>query len=295
MNSIQIKQIDNLAELGQTYFHQGKEVVPSQFYARFSGKETKFVNRALDRISETGRLREEQDFFKISPDMVPSCHHELISSGYIDSRYGVTLLTRVAVNTLSHYFDDPNSVLLSKTVNSVATATMSHALDSMDSIEALLKSQLAVIQQQRSLQTEVEDIRGQISELKTRFDQEEINQFPNGCEKIDRIANLYFIGMSPQRVSQWLSAINHPKREYKHSTEDGHVRSTLVFVKDGLEDARQKLIKEAQLVTTTKMNVKYYHPKIGNFFVKRISHTKSFMESGLQFLGPRSQSQELFA
>ncbi len=54
------------------------------------------------------------------------------------SKNGFTLLTRLAVNTLSHYFDDPNSITHSKKVNSVAAETMALATEPMDGLDLII-------------------------------------------------------------------------------------------------------------------------------------------------------------
>lgn len=122
----QIRQVETLAEVGRTYRFRGIEVTPAQAYAVFSGKPTKRVNEALYRLAEQGRLSANQDFFRVTSEMVADCDHEQIRA-LIDKRYGSIFLTRLAVNTLSHYFDDPASIEHSKQVNKLATEVMESA------------------------------------------------------------------------------------------------------------------------------------------------------------------------
>ncbi len=71
MNEIELreqKQVQELNEIGRTYFYGGVEVVPSQAYAHFSGKSAKVVNQALKRIADTGRLALSHDFFNLTQD-----------------------------------------------------------------------------------------------------------------------------------------------------------------------------------------------------------------------------------
>jgi len=126
MNTIEVKQnvpeISKLSEIGKTYVYGDSVVIPSQYYAKFSGKPTKVINQALKRIINTDRVTEEEDVFFLT-------RNEAIDFGKVTGcdlqlNHGLTLLTRKAVNTLSHYFDDEHSIELSKSVNNIATKVM---------------------------------------------------------------------------------------------------------------------------------------------------------------------------
>ncbi len=147
MNTIEVKQnvpeISKLSEIGKTYVYEDTVVIPSQYYAKFSGKETRATNQALDRISGTGRLAKGEDYFKLNKNMVTDCDHKEIQQ-LADPRYGITLITKKAVNTLSHYFDDERSIELSKSVNNIATKVMETKQSSLDNILLHVKDHLLI-------------------------------------------------------------------------------------------------------------------------------------------------------
>lgn len=129
------------------------------------------------------------------------------------------------------------------------------------------------------LERRVDNHSERLDQIEFKLTSEKVNEFPQGCERLDRIAEVFFPGMSKSKVSNWLHAIKHPTKEYKFATDEGELRSVAAFENDGIEEARLKLVQESQLLAETKMNVRYHHPLIGRFYIKRISHTKSFMEN----------------
>ena len=142
------RTVSTLSELGKTYIYCDAVVVPSQSYAQFSGKEVRRVNESLRRIAETGRLVDGEDFFCLSFDLAKT--FAKVANCDLLSNHGITLLTRKAVNTLSHYFDDEASIGLSDTVNSIATKVMDQgeARHEMadDALLELMRSQFAMVE-----------------------------------------------------------------------------------------------------------------------------------------------------
>lgn len=114
--------VQDLTILGTTYPYQDYKVVPSHYYAMWSGQEPKHVNQAIDRLAERGRLEIGEDFFKLN-------HAEtkdfiLVTKCDLDPqevKKGLTLITRKTVNRLTHYFDDPNSLAKSDHIDSQYT------------------------------------------------------------------------------------------------------------------------------------------------------------------------------
>lgn len=272
------RQVGTLNEIGRTFKFKGVEVVPSQAYAQFCGKHTKEVNRALKRISAAGRLVSGEDFFTLNVE--ESAHLARCQPGTFQSNHGLTLLSRLAVNTLSHHFDDANSVAHSNRVNSIATESMDHGSgDAIPTYEmiGMLAARGAALEKRVAVHgVQLNDLTSKVVQLEGRMTTEKINVFPAGCETVDRIAE-FFPGMSKAVLGRWLNTTGHPTREYKHMTSDGEVRISLVYVKSGIEQSRDRLVNESRFLKTTALNQKYYHSLLGNFQIKRISHMKSFM------------------
>lgn len=114
--------VQDLSLLGTTYPYQDYRVVPSHYYALWSGQEPRRVNEAIERLAERGRLEIGEDFFKLNQSetkdfvLVAKC-----DLSEIDWRKGITLITRKTVNRLTHYFDDPNSLAKSDQIDSQYT------------------------------------------------------------------------------------------------------------------------------------------------------------------------------
>lgn len=164
--------------------------------------------------------------------------------------------------------------------------TGSYSVKPMSTLEMLQANIQVAIEHERRLtnvETSVKQIElktdTKLAQLEKRLEVEKVNQFPEGCETLDWITETYFKGMSIARVSQLLSSANHPIKEYKHVTEDGEVRITPVYEKAGMEEVRAKLVRESAIKKMTPKNAIYIHPKIGRFYVKRISHKHNFMDS----------------
>lgn len=161
-------EILKLSEISKPIEYKDVLVVPSQAYAKFSGKEVRAVNQALVRLEKAGRLGEGSDFFRLTGQMITSCDHEEIQ-GLADPRYGVTLLTRKAVNTLSHYFDDPNSITLSKEVNAKATGVMElQEIAQGDPLMAQILNAAQMRMKQLELERRVEETEEKVFKIEDR-------------------------------------------------------------------------------------------------------------------------------
>ena len=114
----QLPAIETLTTIGRSYQYKECTVVPSHYYARWCGQETRVVNQTIERLQEQSRLEIDEDFFKLTPEEardfvnITNCDLDLT-----EVKKGVTLITRRTVNTLSHYFNDPNSIAKSRSVN----------------------------------------------------------------------------------------------------------------------------------------------------------------------------------
>lgn len=111
-----------------------------------------------------------------------------------------------------------------------------------------------------------------------KFIAEKINQFPDGCEPLRRVAEIYFPDMAEAKVSKWLHAIDHPCQEYKYTDEAGNLHVVAVFRTEGLPMASGRLAREATLKSEAAKNWRYDHPSIGTFWIKKVSHRKNFMD-----------------
>ena len=110
--------VPTLADIGNIYQYKDCMVVPSQFYARWSNNETRVVNQAIGRLEECNRVEHGIDFFKLGSE---EAREFLIGKGCDLSMQeiakGLYLLTRSGANSLTHYFNDPNSIIKSKLIN----------------------------------------------------------------------------------------------------------------------------------------------------------------------------------
>ena len=214
------RQVEDLGEIGRTYSHKGSEVVPSQAYAQFCGKPTKEVNRALNRISKAGRLVSGEDFFTLNVE--ESAHLTRCQPVTFQSNHGLTLLTHLAVNTLSHYFDDAASVAHSKRVNRAGTKVLETAPDSgqdeedqrLMMIANLALSIVGVRKQNRRMSAEIQEVRvmadqsdsvlssSQVSELDEVINNRyrELNLPPRVCGLIKRRLKAEFFAQTSTRT-----------------------------------------------------------------------------------------------
>ena len=140
-----LEAVNNLSSIGSTYLYQDYKVVPSQYYAKWSGQEPRCVNQAIDRLQEQGRLEIGEDFFKLnheeSKDFIKITNCDL---DFQNMKWGLILITRKVVNTLTHYFNDPNSVAKSKIINSGFTAIEeSPSGQSFESVEQIINSDMS--------------------------------------------------------------------------------------------------------------------------------------------------------
>lgn len=118
------KRLEALEDVGRTYKYNGVEVIPSQALAHFMGKKTEVINQALKRLGKSGRLIEGADYFVANTNRDIDPTSQLVM---FKSNHGLTLVTRLAANTLTHYFEDEKSVKQSKEINRIATAVMDQA------------------------------------------------------------------------------------------------------------------------------------------------------------------------
>lgn len=113
-----IPDVQKLSAVWKTYQYNECTVVPSQYYAQWSKQEPKRVNEAIDRLSEQGRLEIEEDFFRLTYEearnFVDVAKCDLDSQ---EVKKGLVLIARKAVNTLTHYFNDPHSKAKSIEIN----------------------------------------------------------------------------------------------------------------------------------------------------------------------------------
>ena len=133
----ELKTVDALLSIGNTYRYRDFIVVPSQYYAKWAGAETRIINQAIDRLEERNRLEKNEHFFRITNEEAK----DFINITGCDLSFqevlkGLVLLTLRAVNTLSHYFNDPNSIARSNQID-----------DAFTSMEQITKSNLTGIQQ----------------------------------------------------------------------------------------------------------------------------------------------------
>lgn len=236
--SLSLKEVNTLSQLSATYEYEDKVVVPSQSYAKFCGKDVKVVNQAVQRVAESGRLKDGEHFFKLDNEearswvRVTNCDSELSQS--LAANRGLTLLTKLAVNTLSHHFNDTNSVNLSNSINDTATRVQEVGSgDSLLQLQSFLQGLMQVNQEQisernarLSLQAEVKDTRADVELLKqkasepVKIDIQSIKKgdFPKGCMTLDQVRYNFFKGVSPQIVKQYMRHKNHPSIKWNRTS-----------------------------------------------------------------------------
>jgi len=135
----ELQAVRDLSLLGKTYQYQGCSVVPSHYYAIWSGQEPRCVNQAIDRLHDQGRLEIEEDFFRLNHEeskdfiKITNCDFDFQSLNR-----GLVLITRKTVNTLTHYFNDPNSVEKSKRINSEYTSIEQISASNLSSREKMI-------------------------------------------------------------------------------------------------------------------------------------------------------------
>lgn len=104
--------------------------------------------------------------------------------------------------------------------------------------------------------------------VKDSLIEETINVFPENCSRLEVIRETVFNGISEAVISKFLTHINHPTKEYKFKMADNILRSITVFSNIGLADAYNRLRAESIYQKTTKKNVQFTHPIVGNYRVK---------------------------
>jgi prophage antirepressor-like protein len=108
---------------------------------------------------------------------------------------------------------------------------------------------------------------------------EQVNQFPPDCETLEHITERCFAGITAAHVSTWLHHLAHPVRNYQYTDQAGQMFSKEVWLKAGLEQAADRLRMEAQITKRTPKNLICFHPRLGRFFVKTVSHKKNLLDS----------------
>lgn len=117
-----LPSVETLGTIGKTYRYKDFIVVPSQYYARWSGQEIQHVNQAIERLAMQNRLEIGEHFFKLTYEEarlfvdITKCDIEL--QGLTK---GLVLITYSAVNRLTHHFQDPNSVARSNLITDTYT------------------------------------------------------------------------------------------------------------------------------------------------------------------------------
>ena len=254
---------------------KGVQVVPSKWYSDFCGKEVKYVNRSIRTLAEQNRLKEGNDYYRLSAEMVQIEHHDFLDSS--DPKYGVYLLTLKAVNTLSHYFDDPKSIELSKEVNNRATESMEDEysddpiITTSLNIVALRKGQIRMSKQLDQLETKVENIDNSIKVIQEKLPTAEPREykFPEGCITRGKIRALYFPGISKEVIGQHLKAIGWPTKVYIHLDDDNVVHKTDVNMEEGLDMVYTKFLMDS---TFESENVSAYIMRVstvGTYHIKK--------------------------
>jgi len=222
MSSV-IKLKDLTSEI---FEHRGRKVVPSQFYAEFCGKPLKLVNQAVKRLDTKNRLLHSRDYFHIFADMVADCNH---LSKYVDKRYGGIFLTRKAVNTLSHYFEDSNSITLSHEVNGKAAEVQDiediddPLISSLQKIIQVRKDQIRLEEEQKKHAERIQLLESKVTEFDSETGYRTVVAFSKGigvpvptnlAQVIGRKATKYCKekGLSMGKVSdeRWGSIKSYP-------------------------------------------------------------------------------------
>lgn len=117
-----LSPITSLSDIGKTYRYKDFIVAPTQYYAKWSGQETKHVNQAVDRLATQGRLELEEHFFKLTlEDAKIFVANTACDLSPKEMQSGLILITYSAVNRLTHHFQDPNSVARSNEITDTYT------------------------------------------------------------------------------------------------------------------------------------------------------------------------------
>lgn len=121
-----LQDISTLTDIGNTYRYRDFIVVPSQYYARWSGQDTSRVNETIYRLAEQGRLEIGEHFFKLTfeetRDFIKKAPVDLDAN---ELKFGLVLITFSAVSRLTHHFRDPMSVAQSNYINDTFASTHS--------------------------------------------------------------------------------------------------------------------------------------------------------------------------
>lgn len=156
-----------------------------------------------------------------------------------------------------------------------------YAMKPMTGGEILMAQAQAMMEVERRQQAQdrkIEVIDTKIDKLETRFTEEKINQFPDGCDILPNIASRFFPHMSPAVVSNWLKVNNHTMKPYKRTTDDNEVREIGVFAVEGITELRDLLVRTSEHIQTTDMNYIYTNPKLlKSFRLPIVSNQKPFI------------------
>lgn len=237
--SLTLKEVNTLSQLSVTYEYQDVPVVPSQAYAKFCGKDVKVVNQAIERVASSGRLKEGTHYFKLDAEKGQEFQQsQSVTLDFISKISGCVLLTRNAVNTLSHYFNDTASVNLSNSVNDTATRVQEvGALGGMAFLQAMLDQMKVQTADVTELKSEVKVLKEQV-QTPQKIDIQSIKKgdFPKGCMTLDQVRYNFFKGVSPQIVKQYMRHKNHPSIKWNR-TSNGTISEKGAVIRFDMLDA----------------------------------------------------------
>ena len=226
--------------------YMGKWVAPSKVYAEFSKKEIRNVNQVITRLEDYGKLIEGVDIFRLDAQMVSDldtklCSAQITENSVIyslrqlsDSRHGVILLTRSAIDIMSHYFNDPNSVALSKEVNALATDARemsSLALTSQiaNSLSRMEEHLISLDNNYADIQSRVYTMEGSLAFLSCIFDMD---------DKVDAVLS---------NIKDLIS--NDARRKLKYATH-GYVNQSIKELALEIKRVSDKVDKESMQFRT---------------------------------------------
>lgn len=152
----------------KTFTYDSRTVVPSQFYANFSGKKVYHVNEKIKQLHDKFKLFEGKDYFRLSPDMI-ECLDDKELQQFIDKRHGAYLLTRKAVNIIASSFQDENSKALTETV-AAKLADIDEALDLNDPYVRDVMERLRLHMEQQRVRKDIDNISEKLDHVKKKCD-----------------------------------------------------------------------------------------------------------------------------
>ena len=231
------------------------------------------LNRAIRGMETYETLKIEFHIVELSSDdHWGKAEHALLIKA--NSYKPVVLIDSVAQKAIEHH-------LKATALQAVDSAKENAFLASQDiNIKFLDKGDimaLKAITKANEARHIAEENRERINDLEDSIDSrvtkslrsQDINVWPEGCIKLDKLTTKYFKRMADEKVSRFLLHKGHPRKLHKYIVDDQEVREKFVYEEEGLRGMFEILVKESQHLTDTKVNHILRHPVVGRYYIKK--------------------------